>query len=363
MERNGLLNRFFDREKNQYDYEDLEGYRLQLRLYLIIHLCLEVLYIWCRCTPMAIWNVLSIGVYLAQMFYAERKDCNTAVLVWVSDLEIYTHSVLATVVMGYGCGFHLWLFGLVLSIIVPYQTPMRSGAQRIVARLYFCVFAITAFAFPLLNYYKVLPVRYNPPESVQAVLCSLNALVACCAILLYTTVTLFGAAKKEILLSKAADTDYLTGLYNRQHMQNLLYQSAPDQENLCIAIMDIDHFKNINDTYGHMAGDYVLKEISRMLHKTMDQHLTVGRWGGEEFLFIAEGGYSLEEFSNRLEKLRKEISDFKFVFSDIDINVTASFGAAKHREDMSKQDLVKLADDRLYAAKESGRNQVAFSDK
>ena len=64
MERNGLLNRLFDREKNQYDYEDLEGYRLQLRLYLVIHLCLEVLYIWCRCTPMVICNILSIIVYL-----------------------------------------------------------------------------------------------------------------------------------------------------------------------------------------------------------------------------------------------------------------------------------------------------------
>ena len=74
--------------------------------------------------------------------------------------------------------------------------------------------------------------------------------------------------------------------------------------------MDVDHFKNINDTYGHMAGDYVLKEISHMLHKTMDQHLTVGRWGGEEFLFIAQEGYRFGEFCNRLEKLREEISGF-----------------------------------------------------
>ena len=100
-----------------------------------------------------------------------------------------------------------------------------------------------------------------------------------------------------------------------------------------------------------------------MLHKTMYQHLTVGRWGGEEFLFIAQEGYSFEEFCNRLEKLREEISKFKFVFSDIEIGVTASFGVSRYSEGRSKEDMIKLADDRLYTAKESGRNQVVFSDK
>ena len=363
MGEESFLRKLFDREKKQYDYEDVEGYRLQLRLFFFIHLGMEVLYIWCKCTPMAFMNILSIGIYLGQLLYAKRNDCNTALIVWISDLEIYLHAILATVFMGYRCGFYLWFFGLTLTIILPYHTPMRSHTQEKIACLYFCVFAITAFTFPLLNYLEVLPVRYNPPKLVQAFLCSVNSLLACGSIVLYTTVTLFRASKRELLLNKAADTDYLTGLYNRQHMQNLLYQSAPDQENLCIAIMDVDHFKNINDTYGHMAGDYVLKEISRMLHNTMDEHLTVGRWGGEEFLFIAQEGYSFEEFCNRLEKLREEISEFRFVFSGTEIGVSASFGASRYSEGMSKEDLVKLADDRLYIAKESGRNQVVFSDK
>ena len=363
MREKGLLTKFFDREKKQYDFEDIDGYRFIVTIYFFIHVVLEVLYILCGCTPMAIWNILSILLYLGQIIYSKTKNANPVALVWLTNLEVYSHAVLATVFMGYGCGFFYWIFGLVIAIIIPYITPMRTKLQRKVAFWFTVVLSITLIALPILNYLKVFPAKYNAPEVVQAILNCINTTVFCVAAFLYISVPIIRSERKKQQLNEAADTDYLTRLYNRQHMQNILYQIMPGQNEVCVAIMDIDHFKNINDTYGHMAGDYVLKEISQMLYKTMDEHFTVGRWGGEEFLFIAESGYSFEEFCDRLETLRKEISEFEFVFSGSSISVTASFGASRYSEGMSKEDLVKLADDRLYIAKESGRNQVVFSDK
>ncbi|RKM61458.1 GGDEF domain-containing protein [Butyrivibrio sp. CB08] len=361
MANNGLLERLFDREKNQYDHEDLDGYRVQLRLFLCIHLSLEVFYILCKCTPMLIVNIVSIFVYIAQLKYAQRNDAEPALIVWISDFEVYIHAVLATIFMGFGSGFYYWIFGLSLSIIMPYQTPMRNKVQKIVARTYLVVFAITVAVFPILNYFEVLPVRYNPPKWVQMTTSSVNAIVTCATIFLYTTLTLFGTARKEQLLNKAADTDYLTGLYNRQHMQQVLAKKAEEGSLMAVSIMDVDHFKNINDTYGHMSGDYVLKGIAKLLLSAADENTVVGRWGGEEFLFIFSDGYSYDQFCHKLENLRKDIEEHKFEFSGIPISVTASFGASYISEGMTKEELVKLADARLYRAKESGRNRLEFS--
>ena len=120
--------------------------------------------------------------------------------------------------------------------------------------------------------------------------------------------------------------------------------------------MDIDFFKSINDTYGHPGGDEVLKSFSSKLKESCKPNL-VGRVGGEEFIAVIDklNDQSIEDYC---ENLRQEIVDLSIKFQDHNINVTMSGGLASSDEIDNLEDLINLADERLYEAKEGGRNQI-----
>ena len=166
-------------------------------------------------------------------------------------------------------------------------------------------------------------------------------------------------------LEKLATTDKLTQLFNRQKIdQALEYQKNTSDrygQNFCIIIIDIDYFKNVNDSYGHLSGDSVLIEFASLLTQSTRSSDIVGRWGGEEFLIICPS--STQESTYILaEKIRRRIS--KYHFKQIKDNLTASFGIAEYRQpNQSIQTLVHLADQALYQAKNNGRNQTVCSDK
>ena len=162
--------------------------------------------------------------------------------------------------------------------------------------------------------------------------------------------------KKE--LEKISITDNLTGLYNRHKLNEILekefHRARRIKYPFGIIILDIDLFKDINDTYGHNVGDSVLKEISSLLNQNIRKSDTLGRWGGEEFLIIVPEGNKHKE-QLLAKKLREKIEEYPFTTVK---NITASFGVAKYEEGDNIDTLIKRADDALYKAKEKGRNRV-----
>jgi diguanylate cyclase (GGDEF)-like protein len=159
-------------------------------------------------------------------------------------------------------------------------------------------------------------------------------------------------------LEVLSSTDALTGIANRlqieKSLDNELSQTNHNQQLLSILLLDIDHFKNINDTYGHPIGDEVLQGVAQILRDNTRERDIVGRWGGEEFLIILpETDLSL---ALRLaEKLRATLAAEQFPTID---QVTASFGVAEALDDISARHLVQRVDVALYQAKEQGRNRV-----
>ncbi|MEW6686260.1 MAG: diguanylate cyclase [Candidatus Edwardsbacteria bacterium] len=154
--------------------------------------------------------------------------------------------------------------------------------------------------------------------------------------------------------------DGLTGLFNHRHFQELLTQeietAKKNQTTLSLALLDIDHFKKLNDTYGHPAGDSVLKEMAEILLKQAERQGWICRYGGEEFALILPGGISAKE---TYENIRTEIQGHRF--SNIGQPVTVSLGVAKYPEDATfKSLLIEKADQALYKAKEEGRNRVVY---
>ncbi|MDC7223395.1 MAG: GGDEF domain-containing protein [Spirochaetales bacterium] len=157
-------------------------------------------------------------------------------------------------------------------------------------------------------------------------------------------------------------TDPLTGLLNRRYMEDDMnkerHRSLRLGTTFCLLMIDIDHFKLINDNYGHVAGDGVLKELSLLLKKSLREYDKIYRYGGEEFLvFLPETKGN--DARNLGERIRTEIASHPF--PTVKQKVTVSMGIAQSHRESSVDELIKETDRMLYRAKENGRNQVAFS--
>ena len=159
-------------------------------------------------------------------------------------------------------------------------------------------------------------------------------------------------------------TDGLTGLYNRRHFESNaereFLRAKRYKNSLSLAILDIDFFKRVNDTYGHQYGDYVLKEVSNLLKDSFRKTDMIYRYGGEELTIIMPET-SLENAVIPVERLRKKIAEHEFLFNDIKINLTVSVGISTMQDDFKDvKELVECADKALYNAKQTGRNKVVI---
>ena len=170
---------------------------------------------------------------------------------------------------------------------------------------------------------------------------------------------------KNRRLEVVANRDALTGILNRRGIESLLQRLFAEHRKLdrcCGVIMaDIDHFKTVNDTYGHAAGDRALKEFVRRLAAGTRRTDTIGRAGGEEFLIVVEDT-TAEQLLDTAERLRKSVSATQFVLNGHSIALTASFGAA-HMDSATTSwaDLVRQADQALYRAKAEGRDRSVLA--
>ncbi len=155
--------------------------------------------------------------------------------------------------------------------------------------------------------------------------------------------------------------DPLTGLLNRRAFQQRLEQETDRADRyggrLFMILGDIDHFKGINDSHGHDAGDFILKKIAATLAVNLRSTDVLCRWGGEEFMVLVSG-YTKEDGEKVAEKLRKAVEDEVIWFNNPRLKVTMSFGVCAHRKKMTMEELLKCSDEMLYASKRNGRNQV-----
>jgi two-component system cell cycle response regulator len=171
--------------------------------------------------------------------------------------------------------------------------------------------------------------------------------------------------KRIEILNERATHDGLTKLTNYQRFQEVLdeemYRSKRYKFPLTLLMVDLDHFKKVNDTMGHLAGDYVLRETAELLKKSLRKSDVAARYGGEEFAVLLpetpqEGALILAE------RLREKLASMQFNYGEHAIFVTMSIGIAAHspKTDSSNADLIKKADTALYRAKEEGRNRCCL---
>jgi len=161
-------------------------------------------------------------------------------------------------------------------------------------------------------------------------------------------------------LRKLSITDYLTGAFNKRHIVSCLRREITDSQKkhqkLTVAMVDIDDFKDINDTYGHLYGDYVLKRVAKTIISNLRQCDTVGRYGGDEFLIILRDT-SKEEGYAMMERIRQKILKLKWE-SDLVVTISGSVIEAGSEEFADLFGLLKKVDQLLYKAKQNNKNNI-----
>lgn len=200
---------------------------------------------------------------------------------------------------------------------------------------------------------------------VRAVLAGvLSALIYLCILAVRRWV------ERENLYREMSTIDGLTRLTNRSSFilrgqeEMARVQRLTTSQSLACIMLDLDHFKRINDTWGHHAGDAVLVTASKIMMENARQYDEVGRYGGEEFAVLLPG-VTIETATSIAERLRKKISDAEIIVDGQQINISASLGVACYPSEgvNDMNDLLKAADSALYQAKEGGRNRVIVADR
>ncbi len=299
---------------------------------------------------LAAFNIFSTAAWIsARKFNLEGR--HTAAIVTLF-FEVGLHTTLALYFYGWHSGFQYYLIAGIPFILFNQRMQL---VPLLLLSSFACTLFIGLYAFTASREY-----HYNYPLVISGM--NYANIVASFVSLIITSyyfrVASFISEQKMEML---ANTDLLTGLPNRRGIFPLLNAQHElfmrNGTEFSLALTDLDNFKSINDQYGHDCGDYVLREVSRLLKSRLRKYDVVGRWGGEEFLFIFPGIDS-KAAAIVAEDIRNSIELHPFVFNGQKFSITLTFGVAQHRDNTSINGTIKLADDALYQGKHAGRNRV-----
>jgi diguanylate cyclase (GGDEF)-like protein len=335
---------------------------------LIVHTMFLVIFHLLHVKMMFYINIGSIVWYL--LCFIIIKLSYYSVYVYLLLVEIWVHLIAATICLGWNAGFALYNFGLISIIFYTNYTFGENKKKTITPII---VTFISVFIFLYLRIHSdahAVPLYIIDSQYIR-IFYYVNAILVFFFTSFFLILYAKNVVRSESSLHEIADYDELTNLYNRHRMRDILsktYEHTMDgTKNFCTTIIDIDDFKIVNDTYGHDAGDYVLKTVSAIMKKICKESETayVGRWGGEEFLVVQE--YEREKNSsivpciNTIKKIHDSIRDYKFVYDNHHIVITVTAGISAHQENASISATIRTADERLYKGKLNGKDCVALA--
>ena len=304
--------------------------------------------------PRQAWpNLLSMAMYAtAYALLTKRRNTLALFLVWT---EVIGHAALGTVFLGWDSGFHYYLLMFIPAIIV-------SGGWRVTILPLLFLFAF------YLGLHAVSSLLGALAPIGRAELWTLNIFNVAIFFVMASYTARFYAEnvrKSERKLRQSATTDALTGLANRGHClelaQQCIEQARHRSETMAVILADIDHFKQINDRFGHEAGDQVLRHAGKMFGSMCRDRDIVARWGGEEFLFLLPGTDAADarELAERI-RVACETARFDWLKADIRFTLSAGVSTLAPSEDINAA--IGRADKALYQSKFAGRNLVRVAD-
>ena len=319
--------------------------------YLIFFL-VETLYL------MIIVNIVCIVFYAGLFFALRRKKYNF--FFYVTAVEMLTYVTLSTMICGFDSFFHIWLVGLcILSFFAGYFS--KKGSNKI-KPMPFAILSIVAYAF-LYIWCEVIEMEpyYHGTEawtkSMNATAFMVHMVTIFIFLIAFTSTFTNYAITLEKRILRDSQTDKLTNIGNRKALEGYFDELDKKNKKYILAITDIDDFKKVNDRYGHLCGDYILKRVAEIAG-AMSKYGKVFRYGGEEFVIIMEVKTSYDDAVMQIDKMRKAIADTEFTYDVFKIGTTITIGISTFEEGKTIDELILVADNRLYKGKQNGKNQV-----
>ncbi|WP_249311529.1 GGDEF domain-containing protein [Pseudoalteromonas ruthenica] len=304
-------------------------------------------------TPLAILNIFSTLSWLLGIWLIKNNRQSWGLR--VVSVEVVVHSITACAFMGTETGFQFYLWSVSCILMVDYK--MRMGSAVGFSLTLIAIFAAIYILFSGVAY----PYAYG--EFLRYIEVA-NILVAGVPMIYTLALIRRITLEQRSTLADMAAKDFLTGLYNRRFAKELMLKlhnrCSTAEQPMCVAIGDIDYFKQINDQYGHEVGDKVLVALSQTLLEHTRASDVVARWGGEEFI-IALPNIDIDTASARIESIRSAIKSMDARQVSPELSLTMSFGLSQWQPQQSVEDVINVADDALYRSKSNGRDQTTLA--
>lgn len=316
------------------------------------HVLFLGLFWWMQVWPMVIFNIGSVLLYLAS--YRLGKAGRSRPAWYLAMGEVILHAVLAVTMVGWASGFHFYLLLVIPVAVISTLSPRPKKVAVVtgLTALYLMADVLMLVSSP----------RYQLDDVHLTLLHYINITGAISILIFMAAIYHRQIMQAETVLHDLATTDPLTQLYNRRAMHQVLQRMGQPQRGelqLAIVLADIDHFKRINDQYGHDGGDEVLRQVSRRLQSHLRREDCLARWGGEEFMLalpVANEGEALAA----AERLRQAIATQPLAMPSA-LTVTMTLGVSLLAPGESSDAAITRADHALYEGKRQGRNCVQLA--
>lgn len=320
-------------------------------LYLFLHVFYLVLFIVSKAYALIYIDAAIIAIYALLFLLIKKRKYYLYALICGN--VFFAFIIASTIMLGFNTGFHFYLISLcVISFFTSYFSKVKTFKGSLIwvglsLTIYLTLYFVTEYNSPL----------YSIDKWLTRTLFTTHSILVFLFIAGYLMVFIRYAFSLEKKIMNESRTDELTKIGNRYSLYDY-FEQVKDKSSLVLALFDIDDFKNINDTYGHVAGDYILKRVAEISTTTLEDAF-VCRYGGEEFVavFSSEDPNYLFE---KMENLRKSIKEALFEFNGTKIDVTITIGATNYVDDISLEKWVELADAKMYFGKNSGKNKTVI---
>ena len=332
-----------------------------------VHICLLASFFFLHIKFMAVFNIFSVLMYLFCYLIIHRRYIRTFMIMVISEVTI--HLICATVCCGWGSGFPLYSFALTSVIFYTRYIYNNSHNMKRIPWVVSFISMITFIALRAYTFYNEC--LYPLPERARHIFYIANSVLVFTLIFVSLYNYTRNAISNEKNLQEKADRDELTRLYNRHKMYHILEVMDINQSTkscaYSAAMLDIDDFKLVNDRYGHEAGDYVLKTISKIMRKICrdNGNAIPCRWGGEEFVIVQEFNLMhakdiavVSPVVRIVKAILEEVRHTDFDYNGTRLKITMTAGVAHHHVEENWEDTVRAADSYLYWGKVHGKDQL-----
>ena len=330
-----------------------------------VHFILAGIGLGIGCWPLAAISLAALAIEIAALYFSKKFN-NTFVGISILYFTVCIHSLVACVVLGWTFGFSLYNLAAIPVLFYMLYFSEDAHQPKKCALAYTAVNCIVTLVLRRYVYLGEPHYAYN--REVSFWVSFFNNLSCFLFVIIFSTMFMLELmANREKLENQAeelkclADYDSLTKLRNRRSMLHV-WESV-QRDDYCVVMGDIDDFKKVNDTYGHEAGDEVLKLVASIMQNALDSGDYASRWGGEEFLMLVFGSasYALKVIG----RVQRELKNAELSVRGKRIAVTMTFGVSECGEapDGNLDELLRRADRRLYIGKNSGKNCIIMKDE